>query len=349
MQFSTGVLDKYVPHHIYLALICCLSLSSTRVDGVARGICQTDVIIKCPPWSVPSAQGRKARPLRLSNYASVTLPAMICCFYTGEDGVAHGICQTDASVTLPHMIRCFCAGEDGVAHGTCQTDASVTLLTWSVVFVQERTELPTASIRQMSVRQMPLSRLPRSVVSVQERTELPTASVRQMSLSHCLPWSVASVQERMKSPMASVRQMRASSLPTIICCFCAGEDGVAHGTCLTDTSVTLPHIICCFYTGDDGVAHGICQTDASVTLASIICCFCSGEDKVAHGFCQTDVIIIAHHDLFYLHKGGKHGNCVCQTDASVTLPHISVERMKALSTASVNTCIRHIASHDLFL
>jgi hypothetical protein len=54
----------------------------------------------------------------------------------------------------------------------------------------------------------------------------------------------------------------------MICCICAGEDGVAHGICQTDASVTSPNIICCFCTGEDGVAHGICQTDASVIIAS---------------------------------------------------------------------------------
>jgi hypothetical protein len=80
---------------------------------------------------------------------------MICCFCAGEDGVAHGICQTDASVTLPTMIRCICAGEDEVAHGICQTNAVI---------------------------------MPTMICSICIGEDgMATASVRQMRLSHCLP------------------------------------------------------------------------------------------------------------------------------------------------------------------
>ncbi len=124
----------------------------------------------------------------------------------------HDICQTDACVisSLPTMICCFCTGDDGVAHGIGQTDASVIIAFYYLLFLcRSGRSCP----RYLSARSERHHCLQLSVVSVQERTELPTASVRQMRLSHCLTWSVVSVQERTELPTASVRQMRASSLP----------------------------------------------------------------------------------------------------------------------------------------
>ncbi len=211
-----------------------------------------------------------------------------------------------------------------------------------------------------------------SVVSVQERTELPMAPVRQKRLLNCLPWSVFLYMGGRSCPRhLSDRYVYHIASHDLLFLCRRGRSYLRHlsNRCVChiaynyllflysgrhrsdDASVTFLTIICCFCAGEDGVAQD-CQTDASIRLPHMICCFCTGEDGVAHGICQTDAgVIIAYHDLLFLCRWGRScprhlaNRCVCHIAYNYLL--FLYRRGQSCLRHLSNRCVCHIAYHDL--